>query len=388
MTFTKKNTQKIVMFSFLTAMLVTGTLTVADAMSIGENIVIYPTEKVLSPDRIRMIEIVSSLDSETLLDSDKKDLYAEAEEIRYRAITSYTVDSDGIVEAKNAKSIMKDIMNNEIVIDDIGNIREIVTGVGRGKGDVFTVYVNPTFFDDETLKKFSNQLRVHVGNDIDITFISQSPTESVSCSSQTGTCDPLEGGVKMEGKNHNPCSVGFQASDDGTEGFIVAGHCVDAGSGTSDDVFQPYEDWFGWNKIGDVNDNAFADETTFDGAFVDVSGLSVSDKIYSGILADQVGSIVYNDYMTTKGYASSGGSFTGQINDVDYDAFYDGKDVREQFKVDTEATGGDSGGPTYESGAQYPDLMGIVVAGGTGYSVHSKASNMGGELTDVSWDFS
>jgi hypothetical protein len=384
-----KNISKIMMFSFLAVVLVAGTFTVADAIPTGKDIIIYPTEKVLSPDRIRMNEIVALLENESTLESEKQDLYSEAQEIRHRAITSYTVDINGITEAKSAKGIMADIMNDEIVIDEIGNIREIVTGVGRGKGDVFTIYVNPTFFDDETLKKFSNQIRTHVGTDIDITFKSMEQPVKATCTSQTGTCDPPEGGVKVEAKNHNACSIGFQADDGGAEGFIMAGHCADAGSGTSDDVFQPYEDWFGWNKIGNVNDNVYVDETTFDGAFVAIDVSSVSDKIYSNILPDVVGSIVYDDYMTTKGYSSS--SFTGQIDDVDIDISYDaGIDVRGQFRVDTTAIPGDSGGPTYESGAQYPDLMGIVVAKDNGNTVsfHSAAANMTAEFSGVSWDFS
>lgn len=206
----------------------------------------------------------------------------------------------------------------------------------------------------------------------------------MSCSSQTGTCSPLEGGVSIEGKNHSACSSAFQAVDDGNEGFITSGHCVDAGSGTSDDVFQPTES--GGTKIGDVNDNAYDSDTRCDCAFVQAS--SISDKIFSNIAADGViSTITQDDYVTVKGKSSTK---YAQVSAISYSTTIDGHYFRDHFKVDEVVSGGDSGGIGYETNEFTPLIHGVTsfASSGGGYSGLSKAHYLDDELPDVSWDFS
>lgn len=379
-------TVKIVMFlALITAVSTSG---VALAETNGNNIIVEPHKKTLSPELLRMNEIISLLDDPELSEQEKSDLYEEAKQLHHEAITKFSVDLIEAEKVQQAKQIMRDIMNQEIEISGVANIRDVVNAHGVGKGDQFTVYVDPKYFDEQYFSLIFDSLRDHLGNEIDITLKQVGKTVPTACASQTGDCTPVEGGVQIESEQNAKCSVGFQAKDSSNnEGFITAGHCGGTGSSVNEQ-YQPTKDLFGFNKVGDVTVAGLVDETTCDCMFVDADE-SISDKIFSNIAADQVGSIVFNDFMTTKGWNST--SFTGQIDDVSIDILYTGGiDVRDQFRVDETARQGDSGGPTYESGAEFPDLMGIVVAKDVGNTVsyHSKAANMDDELTGVSWVFS
>lgn len=89
-----------------------------------------------------------------------------------------------------------------------------------------------------------------------------------SCSTQTSNCDPIVGGIEMEAKNHSPCTIGLPLYRSSVEGYITAGHCVDTGSGTANDVFQPTES--GGTKVGDTTVKVYAAEC--DCAFIAHSG--------------------------------------------------------------------------------------------------------------------
>lgn len=380
------NTTKTILLAIMLSTIVIPLSLMSNADAVektGRDIIIQPQEKIISPDLLRMNEIVYDLESDSLTEEERSELIKEAELLREKAKSEYTVDTIKAERVFAAKQDMRNAMNNEINISDIGNIREIVTAHGVGAGDQFIVYVDPKYFESATLPKIFESLRQEVGTDIDITIKSRGL--AVPTCSQTGECNPVEGGVEIRDSDDIDCSVGFQAKDGTTEGFITAGHCFS----NNEDVFQPYDHWLWDWQVGTVDGNALVDETTCDCLFVDTDE-SVEDEIYSNINADQVGTITFNDWMTTKGQSS--GSFTGQIKDVSIDITYPGSiDVLDQFEVNTAAIGGDSGGPTYEAGAQFPDLMGIIVANDSPtnptVSYHSKASNMDDELTGVSWDF-
>lgn len=379
---------KILIFFTLALSLATTSLSTVQADTDGKNIIVEPKEKITTPELLRMNEIVSELEDRNLSEEQITSLYDEAKAIRHEAITKYSVDPILAEKTQVAKKIMRDVMNENREFSEVGNIRDIVNAIGVGKGDQFTVYVDPEYFNAKYFDSIFQNLRIHVGNEIDITLKQIGKTVITACGSQTGDCSPVEGGIQIESEQNAKCSVGFQAKDSSNnEGFVTAGHCGGTGS-TVNEQYQPTKDFFGFNKVGDVTVAGLVDETTCDCLFVDADE-SISDKIFSNILADQVGAIVFNDFMTTKGWNST--SFTGQIDDVSIDIQYTGPiDVRDQFRVDETARKGDSGGPTYESGAQFPDLMGIIVATDSNETIsyHSKAAYMTGELTGVSWDFS
>lgn len=364
--------------------LVAPNVSAVDQVERGQDVVIHEKTKNIDLDLIRMQEIVSALDDPKTTELDKAKLYQEAKELRQKSISQHIANPVKEAKVKEAHSALSQIF---VANGNFANakIQDIIVGHGIA-GDKFIVDIDPKYFTDKDLPNIIKHIRNVVGNDVDIEFAAEDRPIATACS-QTGDCTPVQGGVKIVNNLSVPCTVGFQAKQGTIEGFITAGHCVSLTS-PDDDVYQPTKDFFLLNKVGDTTRDGFVGSgtTNCDCAFVDADE-AISDLIYSDIAADQVGSIVLNDVMTTKGSATSGGYFIGNIIATSYNTSYGGETVTDQFKVDHIATGGDSGGPTYEAGAQFPDLMGIVVATGTTYSVHSKASNIG-TLSGVSWDFS
>jgi len=356
---------------------------ISAATPIGKDIVI--TEKItkINPDLDRMQQIVDLLTNEQLTETQKDSLYNEADDIRQKALTAKVVYSE---------ETMRDLKNSHELMNDIGSangdfanakFREIIMGHGIQDGKLI-VYILPEKFTESYISNIITDVREIVGTKIDIQFEEKDAFTLTGCS-QSGDCNPLQGGTKIEAKNHSTCSATFQAKDGSTEGFIMAGHCGDAGSGSTDDVFQPTEDWFGWNKIGDIVDNAYDSDTKCDCAFVDASE-SISDKIYNNIAAGAVGTVVEDDYLTTQSFDS--GTIVGTVETVPFSTYVNGNYHRDHFLTTHDLAGGDSGGVLYESGAQYPDIMGGIVADGNGDSLHWQAEYLDDEISGVSFDFS
>ena len=111
----------------------------------------------------------------------------------------------------------------------------------------------------------------------------------------------------------------------------------------------------------------------------------MSDSIFSNINATDIGSIVYNDYVTLSGFTS--GTLSGQIKSTSYCTQIEGVWLLDQIRVDVELANGDSGGPVYETGDSTPSLMGFSSAIQNGYTIVSKASHIGTAMSGVSLDF-
>ncbi len=193
-----------------------------------------------------------------------------------------------------------------------------------------------------------------------------------SCTSATANCDPIVGGIQMEAKNHGVCSIGLPVTRSGVDGWITAAHCVNTGSGSANDVYQPTEDWFGWNKVGDTTVRVYAEEC--DCAFVDQSS---SDDTEESVWRSS------NNYLPITGYvdrAANGSTVvlfgaednsihfgtvddntaTFTINNIDFDGVRLTSDISE---------GGDSGGAYTDGGGD--DFLGIHkgVTGGDSFFI-------------------
>ena len=129
-----------------------------------------------------------------------------------------------------------------------------------------TAEKNESYYTDIIERKYAD-LTVHVKFDTIV---------DASCTHPSSNCNPLIGGIKMEAKNHSYCTIGLPMERDGVDGFITAGHCVDDASGSGDDVFQPTEDWLGWNKVGDVEIDLYQAEC--DCAWVEQSSEDDSEQ--------------------------------------------------------------------------------------------------------------
>jgi len=350
----------------------------------GKDIVVYEKIITINPDLIRMQQIVDILANPELTESEKTDLQNEASDIRQKALSNRVIlSAEKQRDLINAHEILNTIGSKN---DIFGNEKfsDVIMGFGITDGKLL-VAILPDKFTQAEIPQIISTVRSVVGEKVDIQFEARASYTYSACS-QTGDCNPLEGGAKIEAKNHNPCSATFQAAKSGVEGFITAGHCVDTGSGSTNDVFQPIEDSFGFNKIGDVTASAYDSDTRCDCAFVDAIE-SISDKIYNNISASAVGTVVDNDFLTVQGYRT--GTLVGTVEVVQFSTTINGHFHRDHFTTthDLNPDGGDSGGVLYESGAANPKIMGGIVADGNGDSLHWQSEYLDNEISGAIFDF-
>jgi len=338
-------------------------------------------EKTTSTDLERMQEIVNMLENGEISDGTRMTLSNEAEQLRQKAISESTMTEEKRIELESQMEKLREASVEDPGFNMLMRTEIVGYGIDEEKGTIF-FDIEPDFATESNAQKYKAKFAEIIDGEDDLTLKPLSRAAIAGCTGLSANCDPLIGAIKVEADNANPCSIGFQAKIGSTEGFIMSGHCGD----DNDDVHQPYE-FFDWNKVGTITEDATDGDTKCDCAFVDTTGTnSVDDVIHSDIAVDSVGSIVYNDYISMRGY--SGGTTTGQIKTTAYDTWISGSGwLRDHFRVDDTVNLGDSGGPAYESGATYPDLMGIVSSVQGSYTIVSKASNLDDEISGASFDF-
>lgn len=227
--------------------------------------------------------------------------------------------------------------------------------------------------------EITKTIRTIVGYDVNIVYESASPI-APTCS-QTGDCEPIQGGVQIMvgGVFGDPCSSGFQATYQGYEGFVTAGHCGEE----NDDVGNP-SGW-SWDELGLLFENSYYTGSECDCAFVK-SDESVSDRIYFNIDPTGTATVDVDDTVYMEGYQTKGVS--GPVIDDSISTFYDGKTFNDQVQADYDSIGGDSGGAVYTTSSG-TKLVGITVAEDTNnlYSYFSKEANVRAELSGLTWNF-
>jgi hypothetical protein len=213
------------------------------------------------------------------------------------------------------------------------------------------------FFDEKLIKEHEQSIRKIVGKNIDITFANEGDGYKASSCSQTGDCNPIQGGVMITFEDGGSCSMGFKASYDDKDGFVSAGHCLETRGATGNDVGNPSAS--GSDLLGTVHANAMDYYTWCDCLFVD-SSETTSGKIYSNIDPSGTYYPADEDWVLMEGFATQGSS--GQIEDTYKSVWVEspwGYWYYLQGAVDTNYSGssGDSGGPVYETGSN--DFAGI-----------------------------
>ena len=107
------------------------------------------------------------------------------------------------------------------------------TGVGY---DMETASLNVRIHQDyatlENMKNYEKTIRDIIGKDVDLK-ISNGGEYAIATTCPNGPladCDPLESGVEWEVDNSpaGPCTIGMRATYGGDNGYVTAGHCVEA----------------------------------------------------------------------------------------------------------------------------------------------------------------
>lgn len=241
-----------------------------------------------------------------------------------------------------------------------------IVGVGTDfKNQAVKVKILEASLNDESVKIYEKKIREIIGDKSDLTIIPGNIGVFTTCS-QTGDCEPLQGGVKIGvylNSTHTVfCSMGVKASYDSKTGFVTAGHCNETEiGGEGEDVGNPTDS--ASDKLGTVHENAFEDDGWCDCMFVD-STETISDKVYNNIdISGELFPVVTDD-VKWEGYASLGGSSDIVDNYESFTGEFLGSNITIQGAVAIEDTFtiGDSGGTVYEDvNSGTPKFAGIIM---------------------------
>lgn len=346
------------------------------------NIIRGVVEHVPEPEIAQLDVLTQQLDQPNIT---KSDVSSIKEEIR--TLTNQMESRIKIDMTAEERSLMKanyEKLNDQLDVDP--NFKRLleteVVGFGtdeQTKGIFITV--DPVFANEENYELYFKIFREVIGNDVPIAIEVNERAVPTTCTAGiSGDCDPIRGAIKMESQSFSPCSIGFKADLDGAAGFIIAGHCT----ADSKKIYQPVEDFWGNNRVGVVTQTAWDSDTKCDCAFVDLdSGESAIDDVYLSIDLDSVGTVVYNDAVTIKGYV---GTTNTTVKTADYTTTVSGNTLRNHIQLNAAGLIGNSGGPVYDSGSD--ELYAIQSHNEGNFAIVSNANYLDDEITDASWDFS
>jgi len=323
-----------------------------------------------SSDRKEMNRLLKLLASDDLTEKEIKNIKEKREILKEKTkkITP-VLSTEKRIEIRGHIDAVGDVMMS--LKHD--NIVPIVSVGTDAENQAVKVRILKEGLTDEKILQYEKILRKIIGNDVNLTIIPSGPATYLTCVTQTGDCNPLEGGGKITMQNATGyCSMGFKASYDSKTGFITAGHCNSGDiGGTGEDVGQPLA--IIGDKIGVVHANAFADGGWCDCIFVDASE-TISDKVFSGIDVNGTLFPVLDDYILAEGANTQGEG--GQIDDIyeHFTASLGGNNYQTKgaVMVDFTFSPGDSGGTIYEDvSSGTPKFAGIISANvdGKGYYI-------------------
>ncbi len=346
--------------------------------NVGKNTITSDFPSFSNPDIERATEITKKFSVLGISEADKESLNAEHENLIAEWKSSFSQEkrdlatekrdaiTSNIIENMNAENSVNNVPINALYVDDVTG--ELVIGI------------DAMAFSTDTAKSVQQYVRSIAGNEIDVKIQPMNAGQTLVCS-QTGNCEPAQGGVKIDAGSGG-CSVGFKATYNGDDGFITAGHCN--GGSSSGTVGQP--NYFWWDHIGTVTDNSYDSAFYFDGMFVHADdGETISDKVYNNVNVNTASYATYLDGVILEGYTTSGVSGVVTVTSVNYKV--EGNWHLDHALTNAVAKKGDSGGTAYE---YVPSLgfVGIISAGDqSSWTIISKQQNAGSEFSGITWDF-
>lgn len=236
---TTNNLKTIVMFSVLAV--VVGSVVALEQVhanaQTGQTFIKELRTSEPSADHIEMKRLQEIVISEVSTDADKNNALDEMQVIMDRTANR----TPALLPEKQAEIRGDmDLLADGITELKIQGVDIPVVGIGTDyeNGSV-RIEILDTAFDTERLQGYEDTIRQILGNDVDITLEPRGQMVADVCY-QTGDCNPIKGGVKIQVENAGNCSIGFKASYDQRTGFVTAGHCNSSDiGGTGESVGNP-----------------------------------------------------------------------------------------------------------------------------------------------------
>jgi len=290
---------------------------------------------------------------------------------------------ENFAQLENTDSKISDIKTKEIRanIDKIGdNMKSLyeiddiwVISVGTDyENESVNIAIDRTGLTMDTIPHIEKKLREIVGQDTDITISFTEPLYLAGCS-QTGQCNPIEGGTRIY-VGTELCSMGYRATYNGISGFVTAGHCSSGNTGTS--VSNPSSFW--WDTLGTVTANDFEDGTWCDCAFVS-NNESTSPNVYNGQAVSGTLYPTLYDWLEFEGTITQGsqGGIIDTYEHINPKVCETCPTVAIYGVVSTTAStiGGDSGGSVIESTTSIPKFAGTIITDGGHYTPYYRIAN-------------
>ena len=328
-----------------------------------------------TPDVQRMTEIVQQLHNENTTDAERTALVEEARQIK----SSYEqgIDNTARQAALDKRDLVSGYIKSGLASKSFDSFTTEfpVSGMYVDASNKLVVNVFPDRFAEHSTGVLS-KVRELVGNDVSI--IVQPMAAIMPQCSQTGDCEPAQGGVKIS-TLHGSCSVGFKAERNGETGFVTAGHCT-AGN-TGETVGQP--NYVFWDHIDTVTANSYSTDSTADALFVNADE-NISDRIYNNLDVNVAGHTTLLDGVHMEGYVSRG--VFGVVVDDSFSSLVGGVWIDDMVATTYVGQGGDSGGPVYGY-IPSKSFKGTHVGYNDIISTYSKQANILDEIPGLSWDF-
>lgn len=345
------------------------------AQNSGQNTIRTEPPTFDTPDVQRMTEIAQQLHNENITDAERTALVEEAQQIK----SSYEqgIDNTARQAVLDKRDLVAGYITSNLASKSFGNFTAEfpVSGLYVDTSNNLVVNVFPDKLAEHSAGVLS-KVRELVGNDVSI--IVQPMAAITSQCSQTGDCEPAQGGVKIS-TLHGACSVGFKAQRNGETGFVTAGHCT--GGNTNETVGQP--NYFYWDHIGTVTTNSYSAGSTADALFVNADE-NISDRIYNNLDVNVAGYTALFDGVHMEGHATRGVS--GVVVIASYSNYVDGVWINDMAATNYAGQDGDSGAPVY-SYVPSKNFKGTHVGYNGIVSAYSKQANILDEIPGLSWDF-
>ena len=356
------------------------------------------SDSLIPIDSERLRQINQALNDDGISQEEIDALQEEIQEmeINLKAWFAENLDPVKESEAREKQKLLTDIMSydsgkNKAKQKILNSIP--ITAIGYDYVDnALEISIDPEKFNTPNVRGYVEKIRSIVGA-VDLTISPEFPATPTACSNRTSFCDEPEGGMQF---GLSGCSIMFAGNYDNKDGFVTAGHCLQA---FPTDVTMPR---FNGEVIGAIEEEWYdlTGSITCDCGFVSIDDdvVEMSDNIFGTINPNSVytesggdGVVNVGTSVTMSGVTSNVqvGFVTGVDKLIDYEDA--GPMVTGVVQASYFAATFDSGAPVITSNTAKLAGMHIAIgensSGSWATSYFIPESTIKSTITGLTWGF-